>query len=125
MSNLSTRGFVDGANPLIGGFIASVGTGNTSTVARAIGPDLANRGVATPLSDPMLEVRDVDGNLVDSNDDYVPGSDSVIDVEVWRRPTHLNQPFASVSLRVIIRSLFLPKRAIPATALVELYDLYH
>src|SRR5262249_42993142 len=81
LSNLSTRGYVDGANPLIGGFIATVSPGNTSTVARAIGPDLANRGVPTPLSDPMLEVRDVNGNLVGSNDDYVPGSDSIIDVE--------------------------------------------
>jgi len=125
LSNLSTRGFVDGANPLIGGFIASVGTGNTSTVARAIGPDLANRGVATPLSDPMLEVRDVDGNLVDSNDDYVPGSDSVIDVEGLAPANSLESAIRLSLAPGNYTILVLAKAGDSGTALVELYDLYH
>jgi hypothetical protein len=125
LSNLSTRGFVDGANPLIGGFIASVGTGNTSTVARAIGPDLANRGVATPLGDPMLEVRDVDGTLVDSNDDYVPGSDSVIDVEGLAPANSLESAIRLSLAPGNYTILVLAKAGDSGTALVELYDLYH
>jgi hypothetical protein len=125
LSNLSTRGFVDGANPLIGGFIASVGTGNTSTVARAIGPDLANRGVAAPLGDPMLEVRDVDGNLIDSNDDYVPGSDSVIDVEGLAPANSLESAIRLSLAPGNYTILVLAKASDSGTALVELYDLYH
>lgn len=125
LSNLSTRGFVDPNNPLIGGFIASFNTGNTSTVARAIGPDLANRGITNPLSDPMLEVRDVNGVLVQSNDDYVPGSDSIIDLD-GLAPADPRE--AAIRLSLVPGNytvLVLAKPGESGTALVELYDLYH
>lgn len=125
LSNLSTRGFVDAANPLIGGFIATVGTGTTGTIARAIGPDLANRGIAAPLADPLLEVRDVDGNLVESNDDYVPGSDSVIDID-GLAPANSLESAVRLSLSPgNYTVLVLATGSDSGTALVELYDLYH
>jgi hypothetical protein len=125
LSNLSTRGFVDGGNPLIGGFIAGFNNGSTSTVARAIGPDLANRGITNPLSDPMLEVRDGNGTLVQSNDDYVPGSDPIIDLDGLApadpREAAIRLSLAPGNYTVLV----LAKPGGSGTALVELYDLYH
>ncbi len=125
LSNLSTRGFVDAANPLIGGFIAGFGTGTNETVARAIGPNLIQRGLASPLNDPMLEVRDVDGNLVGSNDDYVPGSDSIIGID-GLEPADPREAAIRLSLAPgAYTVLVLAKTGDSGTALVELYDLYH
>ena len=125
LSNLSTRGFVDPANPLIGGFISGVGVGGSETVARAIGPDLASQGVTHPLSDPMLEVRDINGNLIASNDDYVPGSDPILELDglepVDGRDSAIRLSLAPGAYTVLV----LAKALDSGTGLVELYDLYH
>jgi hypothetical protein len=73
--NISTRGQVlGGENVLIGGFI--VGGPDTKTVvARAIGPSLGGAGVANPLSDPTMELRDGNGLLLQSNDNWGQGPD--------------------------------------------------
>jgi cyclophilin family peptidyl-prolyl cis-trans isomerase len=69
--NISTRGQV-GADPnaLIGGFILG-GTGSKQILIRAIGPSLTGFGVAGALADPTLELRNAQGGLIDSNDDWV------------------------------------------------------
>ena len=41
-----------------------------SVVVRAIGPSLADFGVTDPLLDPVLEDRDVNGDLVAMNDHW-------------------------------------------------------
>ena len=71
LANLSTRGFVDAENPLIGGYISGGdGEGKTELTVRAIGPGLAQRRVPNWLPDPALEVRDKNGGLVAENDDW-------------------------------------------------------
>lgn len=68
--NISTRGRVDvDPNALIGGFILG-GTESKRILVRAIGPSLAAAGVPSPLADPRLELRDSNGALLDSNDDW-------------------------------------------------------
>ena len=68
--NISTRGRVDvDPNALIGGFILG-GTGSKRVLVRAIGPSLAASGVPNPLADPILELHDGNGALLDSNDDW-------------------------------------------------------
>jgi hypothetical protein len=68
LANISTRGFVDtGDNVLIGGFIVGP---YTRTVVRAIGPSLANSGVANALADPTLDVVDGSGNIVATNNNW-------------------------------------------------------
>ena len=67
--NISTRGFVQTGNgAMIAGFI--VGNTNPQMVVRAIGPTLGQFGVPTPLANPTLEVRDSNGVLVSSNDNW-------------------------------------------------------
>ncbi len=69
LGNISARGFVcRGDNVLIGGFIIA-GTGTQAPILiRAIGPSLP--GVSDPLADPTLELRDLNGALVASNNDW-------------------------------------------------------
>jgi hypothetical protein len=70
LANLSTRGFVGtGDNVLIAGVI--IGNGDSPIlVLRAIGPSLTNFGIANPLLDPTLELRDGNGGLIELNDDW-------------------------------------------------------
>jgi hypothetical protein len=75
LANISTRGKVEAEeeNVMIGGVII-LGNDPSTVLVRAIGPSLPVSGT---LQDPMLELRDVNGSLVASNDDWkvVDGSD--------------------------------------------------
>jgi len=70
LANLSTRGFVQtGDKILIGGVIVS-GSAAQHVVVRAIGPDLSNFKVPTPLQNPFLQILDANGNQAGVNDNY-------------------------------------------------------
>ena len=67
LANISTRGLVStGDNVLIAGTIV-VGQTSQKVLIRAIGPSLS---VSGKLMDPTLELRDANGNLVKSNDNW-------------------------------------------------------
>jgi hypothetical protein len=67
--NISTRGQVQGGNNLmIAGLIVS-GPQSKKVLIRAIGPSLADAGIATPLLDPVLELHLADGSVI-TNDDW-------------------------------------------------------
>ena len=70
--NISSRGFVGtGDDVMIAGIIVGPeATGSTRVVLRAIGPSLAAAGIEEPLRDPLLDVRDSEGNIVAINDDW-------------------------------------------------------
>ena len=69
--NISTRGLVQpGDNVMIGGFILADGNAGAHIVVRALGPSLANSGIANPLPDPALELHDGNGAIVATNDDW-------------------------------------------------------
>ncbi len=75
LANISTRGFVDtGNNVMIGGLILGGNAGSTNVLVRALGPSLASAGVNGALSDPTLELRNANGDLVRSNDNWKEGS---------------------------------------------------
>ncbi|MEY2572943.1 MAG: trimeric autotransporter adhesin [Verrucomicrobiota bacterium] len=77
--NISTRAFVQtGDDALIGGITIGRGELPPRVVARAIGPSLANAGVANPLQNPTLELRDSDGILVAANDDWKESQETAI-----------------------------------------------
>jgi len=78
LANISTRGFVStGDNILIAGTIV-VGKNTQKVIIRAIGPSLSLLG---KMADPTLELRDGQGALVDSNDNWVdsPNKQAIID----------------------------------------------
>ncbi|HXM32993.1 MAG TPA: peptidylprolyl isomerase [Chthoniobacterales bacterium] len=68
--NISTRGQVNvDPNALIGGFFVG-GTDSKKILVRAIGPSLPPANVPNPLADPILELRNGSGTLIDQNDDW-------------------------------------------------------
>jgi hypothetical protein len=71
LSNISTRALVQtGDNVMIGGFIVQ-GTQSKRVIIRAIGPSLTPFGITDPLADPTLELHDVTGALIASNDNWI------------------------------------------------------
>jgi len=71
MANISTRAFVStGNNIVIAGFQLGGNSGNDRIVARGIGPSLSALGVPNVLANPTLELRDSNGALLKSNDDW-------------------------------------------------------
>ncbi len=69
-ANISTRGNVQTADQvLIGGFI--VGAGDEARVlVRGLGPSLGSASVADFLADPTLDLRDANGVLLQTNDNW-------------------------------------------------------
>lgn len=69
LANISARGLVEtGDNVMIAGFI--IGNQPTRVIVRGIGPSLTRAGIASPLQDPMLELRDGNGGLIAANDNW-------------------------------------------------------
>ena len=67
LANISTRAFVStGDNIVIAGFVLGGNSGNTRMVIRGVGA----AGVPNPLSDPTLELRDANGALIGSNNNW-------------------------------------------------------
>ncbi|HEV2803772.1 MAG TPA: PQQ-dependent sugar dehydrogenase [Chthoniobacterales bacterium] len=71
LANISGRASVlTGSNVLFSGFIVGNNIGAAKVVVRALGPSLAQSGIADPLADPTLEVRDNNGALVIANNNW-------------------------------------------------------
>ncbi len=69
LANISTRAFVgSGDAVMIGGFI--VDDQPTDVIVRAIGPDLAARGVPGALADPTLQIYS-GAEVIGENDDWI------------------------------------------------------
>jgi len=71
LANISTRGLVQtGDDVLIGGFILGGNGNQTQVLVRAIGPSLALFGLGNSLANPSLELRDSNGVLLQSDNDW-------------------------------------------------------
>lgn len=127
LANISTRGFVDAANVLIGGLIAGGnGTGNAELVVRAIGPGLQSSGVKEYLADPALELRDANGAVIAANDDFLtpPENPGTVPNELRARFSQDAATGVKVSpgnYTVVVYG----KNGAQGIALVEIYDLNH
>lgn len=124
LANISTRGFVDsGANVMIGGFILGNGSANARVLLRAIGPSLTNLGIPGALDDPILELRNENGDIIAANDDWretqqaeieatgIPPSDD--------RESAIIQPLGPSAYTAIVRG----KNNTTGVALIEAYRL--
>jgi hypothetical protein len=71
LANISTRAVVSiGDDIVIAGFILGNNSGNDRIIARGIGPSLAAFGVSPALANPTLELRDNNGTIISSNNDW-------------------------------------------------------
>jgi hypothetical protein len=71
LGNISTRAFVStGDDIVIAGFILGNHSGDDRIVVRGIGPSLIGFGVANALANPTLELRDNNGALLSTNNNW-------------------------------------------------------
>ena len=70
LANISTRGQVQTGNDVMIGGIIVTGNGTQKVIVRAIGPSLGGNSVTGALQDPTLELRDGNGLLLISNDNW-------------------------------------------------------
>jgi uncharacterized delta-60 repeat protein len=71
LANISTRGLVHtGDEVLIGGFILGGSSGQTNILIRALGPSLEKAGIANAVANPTLELRNGNGLLLQTNDNW-------------------------------------------------------
>jgi hypothetical protein len=124
LANISTRGFVQtGDKVLIGGLIVA-GDIPRSVVIRAIGPSLGPLGITNPLADPILEVHDGNGTLIDSNDNWMDSAQSASIQAARLAPSGTLESaimgnFSPGAYTAIVQG----KNNTTGVALVEAYDL--
>jgi hypothetical protein len=71
LANLSTRAFVStGDNVVIAGVLLSDENGDDRIIVRGLGPSLSDSGLSPVLANPTLELRNSDGALLVSNNDW-------------------------------------------------------
>jgi predicted outer membrane repeat protein len=120
LANISTRGFVQtGDNVLIGGLIVQ-GQDPLRVIVRAIGPSLPLPGA---LGDPTLELHDVNGALIASNDNWRSDQEAEI-IATTIPPTNdlesaIVRPLVAGSYTAIVRGV----NGTTGIALVEVYAL--
>jgi hypothetical protein len=124
LANISTRGFVDPDNVLIGGFIAGgTGPGNVEVVVRGIGPALGTAGLTGFLPDPTLELRNSQGVLLGFNDDF---ADSPENLKLIHPNLHVfNEKDAALPAALppgLYTAIVRGKNGSSGVALVEFYD---
>ena len=125
LANISTRGAVQtGDNVMIGGFIiGSAGPGQTKVVVRAIGPSLAKSGVAAPLTDPTVELRDGNGELLAGTDNWKDSQQSDIAAS-GLAPTDDRESAVMATLPSgAYTAIIAGKNGATGVGLFELYDL--
>jgi hypothetical protein len=75
LGNISTRAFVNtGSDIVIAGFMLGNGGGDDNVIVRGLGPSLASAGLSPVLANPTLELRNSDGTLLLSNNDWQDNS---------------------------------------------------
>jgi hypothetical protein len=122
--NVSTRGQVQtGGNVLIGGFIIG-GAQSKQVILRALGPSLANAGVANALSDPIFELHDANGATLQSNDDWQQGPDAATIQSKGFAPSNAKDSALLATLNpgsytAVVQGV----NGVTGVGLVEVYDL--
>jgi hypothetical protein len=92
-------------------------------VVRALGPTLTRFGVTGVLADPVLELRDANGNLVEANNDWQqsPGA-ATISAASKAPPNARESAIARTLIPGNYTALVRGVGGTTGTALVEVYD---
>ena len=122
--NISTRARVGtGNNVMVAGFI--VGNGPAKRVViRGLGLSLRDSGIANALNDPVLDLRDANGNNIRTNDDWESDSEANEIRNAGLAPRHGTEAAMHVTLNggsyTAVMSGFQSETGV---GLVEVYDL--
>ena len=126
LANISTRAFVSTGNDIvIAGFI--LGGNNIASdrvIIRGIGPSLASSGVTNPLANPTLELRDSNGSLIVTNNDWQENSDQAAQLIIaGLAPTNnLESGIAATLPPGLYTALLAGLNSGTGVGLVEVYD---
>ena len=124
LANISPRAFVNtGDNIVIAGFILGNNAGQDRVVLRGIGPSLI--GITNPLADPSLELRNSNGVLELSNNDWQDDSAMAAQLtELGLAPTNpLESGIYAELAPGTYTALLSGRNASIGTGVVEIYDL--
>jgi uncharacterized protein GlcG (DUF336 family) len=123
LANISTRVSAGtGDNQLIGGFIIT-GKEPKKVIVRAIGPSLAQHGVGSALSDPVLELHDQTGALLGVNDNWTESQLAEIEATGIPPLSDLESAIVQTLPPGSYTAVAGGKNGDSGTALVEVYDL--
>ena len=125
LTNLSARAFVGTGNDvLIGGMIVNGSAGTLQRIlVRALGPSLGSFGVATPLANPTLSLRDANGNVIANNDNWKDSQQADI-AGSGKAPPNDNESAILVLLAPgNYTAIVAGKNGAMGVALVEFYNL--
>ena len=130
--NISTRASIGtGDNVAIAGFIIHTDppalTGTKRVLLRGLGPSLKVNGVPVPgrLADPFLELHDINGMLIESNDNWMNSPERAAIMASGLAPTDLHESailrtlIAGTNYTAILRGV----NNTTGIGLVEVYDL--
>ena len=124
LTNISTRGLVrTGDGVVIGGFILGGNTGQASVLLRAIGPSLATAGIANALADPTLELRDSNGVLLQSNDNWKDSQQAAIEATGIPPQNDLEAAILATLLPGSYTAIAAGKDGSMGVGLIEVYNL--
>jgi hypothetical protein len=130
--NISTRASIGtGDNVAIAGFIIHsdppVTTGTKRVLLRGLGPSLQVNGVPVPgrLADPFLELHDINGTLIESNDNWMNSPEKADIIASGLAPTDSHESAilktlaAGTNYTAVLRGV----NNTTGIGLVEVYDL--
>jgi len=100
-----------------------VQSNNKKVMVRVLGPTLANFGIADPLADPTLEVRNGNGTLIGFNDNWRSTQEAEIAASGYAPPNDAEpailRTVAPGNYTAIVRGV----NSTTGVALVEIYTL--
>ena len=123
LGNVSTRAQIGtGDNILIGGLIVG-GSVAKPVVIRALGPGLTQFGVPGALPDPFLQLRDANGNLVESNNDWQQSPEAATIIADGKAPSNAKESAMAPTLSPgKYTALVSGVGGTTGTGLIEVYD---
>jgi len=124
LTNISTRGLVrTGEGVVIGGFILGGNSGQANVLLRAIGPSLANAGIENALADPTLELRDSNGLLLQSNDNWRDSQGAEIEASGVAPENDLEAAILATLRPGSYTAIIAGKNGSMGVGLIEVYNL--
>ena len=126
LGNISTRAFCGvGSDIVIAGFILGNNTGDDRIIVRGIGPSLTASGVPNALANPVLELRDSNGTLLVSDDNWQdnPAQAALISAAGLAPSNNLEAGIAATLPPGLYTALLAGLNNGTGIGLVEVYDL--
>jgi hypothetical protein len=122
--NISTRGLVrTGSQVVIGGFILGGDSGEARVLLRAIGPSLNTAGITNALANPTLELRDSNGVLLQSNDNWKDSQQTAIEATGLAPQSDLEATILTTLLPGSYTTIAAGRDGMTGVGLIEVYNL--